>query len=222
MGARLCPPRTSRSGRDNSEAPGGLRGVPCANPLRAGKPGSRPGGTPEEISRGQVRPSGRRPRKRCRLAPCPSGASKKQARDDECWRKSSGENAAKNFFDAPLGHGLFGFATGGRARCAGLPPANFLRGPSVTKNKAVITIFWSSARGQGRAKIPARRTSRSRLAAGDASDANGCPRGFGAAAAGPRRTQPRFSGRCLTRRGRCLVSRVPNTGRWFFLHELCR
>ena len=40
-------------------------------------PGSRPGGTPEEISRGQVRASGRRPRKPCRGAPCPSGASKK-------------------------------------------------------------------------------------------------------------------------------------------------
>ncbi len=36
-----------------------------------GTPGPRPGGTPEEISRGQVRLRGRRPRTPCRLAPCP-------------------------------------------------------------------------------------------------------------------------------------------------------
>ena len=50
-------------------------------------------------------------------------------------------DAAKNFFDAPLGHGPFGGATGGRARCADLPPANFLRGPSGTKSKALESIF---------------------------------------------------------------------------------
>ena len=50
-------------------------------------------------------------------------------------------DAAKNFFDAPLGHGPFGGVTGGRARCAGLPPANFLRGPSGTKSKAAATIL---------------------------------------------------------------------------------
>ena len=36
-----------------------------------------PGGTPQEISRGQVRASGRRPRKPSREARCPSGASEK-------------------------------------------------------------------------------------------------------------------------------------------------
>ena len=51
------------------------------------------------------------------------------------------------------------------------------------------------------ARLCARSTSRSRLATGDASDSNGCRRGFGAAAAGPRRTQPRslgcgFAARC--------------------------
>ena len=40
----------------------------------------------------------------------------------------------------------------------------------------------------------ARRTSRSRLTAGDGSDSSGCVRRFGAAAAGPRRTQPRSLG----------------------------
>ena len=49
--------------------------------------------------------------------------------------------ASKNFFDAPLGHGPFGGATGGRARCADLPPANFLRGPSGTKSGAFVTII---------------------------------------------------------------------------------
>ena len=154
---------------------------------------------PEEISRGQVRPSGRRPRKRGWLAPCPNGASKKMGRSGEWWRAFHGENAAKDFFDAPPGHGRFGRATGGHARCACLPPANLLRSPSGTKNKALATVFWSSARGQGRARILARRTSRSRLAAGDASDVSGCPRGFGAAAVGPRRTQPRSSGGALPR-----------------------
>ena len=43
------------------------------------RPVSRPGGTPQEISRGQVRASGRRPRNHPEVAPCPSGASKKWA-----------------------------------------------------------------------------------------------------------------------------------------------
>ena len=42
-------------------------------------PVSRPGGTPQEISRGQVRASGRSPRNHPEVAPCPSGASKKKA-----------------------------------------------------------------------------------------------------------------------------------------------
>ena len=41
------------------------------------------------------------------------------------------------------------------------------------------------------ARLCARRTNRSRLAERGALDSNGCRRGFGAAAAGPRRTQPR-------------------------------
>ena len=44
------------------------------------------------------------------------------------------------------------------------------------------------------ARLCARSTSRSRLAARGASDFHGCPRRFGAAAAGPRRTQPRSVG----------------------------
>ena len=67
------------------------------------------------------------------------------------------EDAAKNFFDAPLGHGPFGGATGGRSRCAGLPPANFLRGPSGTKSEALATILWSSAGGHGSTEILAGR-----------------------------------------------------------------
>ncbi|GDY23566.1 hypothetical protein LBMAG56_49130 [Verrucomicrobiota bacterium] len=101
---------------------------------------SRPGGTPEEISRGQVRLSGRCPRKPRRVAPCPTGASKKMARGDDGWRKCCGDTADKNFFDAPLGHGPFGGATGGRARCAGLPPANILRSPSGTRNQPAPAV----------------------------------------------------------------------------------
>ena len=44
------------------------------------------------------------------------------------------------------------------------------------------------------ARLCARSTSRSGLAARNASKSNGCVRGFGAAAAGPRRTQPRSVG----------------------------
>ena len=44
------------------------------------------------------------------------------------------------------------------------------------------------------ARLGAHRTSRSRLDRWDAADCNGCVRGFGAAAAGPRRTQPRSFG----------------------------
>ena len=44
------------------------------------------------------------------------------------------------------------------------------------------------------ARLGARSTSRSGLPAWDASDSNGCLRGFGAAAAGPRRTQQRSLG----------------------------
>ena len=63
-----------------------------------------------------------------------------------------GDAAAKNFFDAPLGHGPFGGITGGRARGAGLPPANFLRGPSGTRSKAWATILQISAGGPAAAK----------------------------------------------------------------------
>ena len=53
-----------------------------------------------------------------------------------------GGRRQKNFFDAPLGPGGFGGETGGRARCAGLPPANFLRSPSGTKSKVSDFMEW--------------------------------------------------------------------------------
>ena len=71
------------------------------------------------------------------------------ARADEGWRRCSGAAATKNFFDAPLGHGPFGVATGAAPAGAGLPPANFLRGSSGTNSKAVATLLWWSAGGQG-------------------------------------------------------------------------
>ncbi len=148
-GARPVPGRSAWGGEGTEEYSGDLR---TAYAYRAGTLGSRPGGTPEEISRGQVRPSGRRPRNRCRVAPCPNGASKKMARGGDWWRKCYGEDAAKNFFDAPLGHGPLGGATGGHARCAGLPPANFLRSPSGTKSNALATSLWSADGDQGSAK----------------------------------------------------------------------
>ena len=44
------------------------------------------------------------------------------ARGGECWPKRCGAGDAKHFSDAPLGHGPFGVATGGRARWRGLAP----------------------------------------------------------------------------------------------------
>ena len=57
------------------------------------------------------------------------------------------------FFDAPLGHGPFGGPTGGRARCAGLPPANFLRGPSGTRTNRAGQTSWVPIASGGTAKI---------------------------------------------------------------------
>ncbi len=148
-GAR--PSRSQRAGGTGATAFSEARRTAYA--VRAGTPDSRPGGTPEEISRGQGRPSGRRPRILCLVTPCPNGASKKMAWGDAWWRKCCGENAAKDFFDAPLGHDFFEGATGGRARSADLPPANFLRSPSGTKSKAMATILRPSAVGQGSGKI---------------------------------------------------------------------
>ncbi len=64
------------------------------------------------------------------------------------------------------------------------------RRPTATaapKSPRAVRIF----RG---ARLCARSTSRSGLAARNASKSHGCGRGFGAAAAGPRRTQPRSAG----------------------------
>ncbi len=79
-GARRVPGRSAWDAKGAVESSDDLLAA-CALPTRT--PSSRPGGTPEEISRGQVRPSGRRPRKRRGFDPCPSGASKKMARGDE-------------------------------------------------------------------------------------------------------------------------------------------
>ena len=42
QGARLCPPRTSRSGPKFSEAPSGIREVPCDQPAAVGAPRTQP------------------------------------------------------------------------------------------------------------------------------------------------------------------------------------
>ena len=44
------------------------------------------------------------------------------ARGVKWWRKCPGADDAKNFSEAPLGHGWFGVATGGCARWRGLAP----------------------------------------------------------------------------------------------------
>ncbi len=128
-----------------------------------------PGGTPEEISRGQVRARGRRPRNPCRGSPCPSGASKK-------WREMLADPWRPALSGATSGDGdAAGRATPktspmprwGMARSAwepgaapagtGLPPANFLRRPSGAKDQASATIFRLPRRCQCNGKILAGR-----------------------------------------------------------------
>ncbi len=77
-------------------------------------------------------------------------------------------------------------ARGISCACAGVEPlrAGTACAPKVSR----------AARISPGARLCARRTNRSTLAAGDASESYGCLRGFGAAAAGPRRTQPRSLG----------------------------
>ena len=93
----------------------------------------RPGGTPQEISRGQARTAGAAPRFARPNVPCPSGASKKflATFSPQFFRHRSSPQAF--FFDAPLGHGArwLGFR-GRRPLGRTCPPANFLRRPSGT------------------------------------------------------------------------------------------
>ena len=100
---------------------------------------SRPGGTPTEISRGQVRASGRSPRKPCEVSPCPGGASKKNTRNLIWYRGGDQRDVfvprgAKSFSDAPQGHARSNPPPGAAPAGADLPPANLLRRPSGTKN----------------------------------------------------------------------------------------
>ena len=165
-------------------------------------PGFRPGGTPEEISRGQVRPCGRRPRKPCRAAPRPSGASKK-------WPVMPNDHQRPGLLEAKGGGGdgvvlatpktspmpRWGMARsawqlGAAPAGAGLPPANFLRRPSGTKSQASATFLRWSARCQRSGESLARHVDFSWSAAVCAehqpqqvgtmgrSDSNGCQRGF--------------------------------------------
>ena len=131
--------RAARGGRGSelrvrrAESGRGNWGKGIGRGRRAG--GCRPGGTPEEISRGQVRGSGRRPRKRSRESRCPGGASKKKARSDECWGKSCGADAAKTSSMPRWGVARSAVQPGAAPARAGLPPAKFLRRPSGTRRR---------------------------------------------------------------------------------------
>ncbi len=203
-GARPVPGRSAWDAKGAVESSDDLLAA-CA--LRARTPGSRPGGTPEEISRGQVRTSGRRPRKRCRLDPCPNGASKKMARGDEGGRKCCGDTPQKTSSMPRWGMARSAAQPGAapaartcpRLISCGVPPGRraerwrrFFEGRLVTRAAAKSL---SAARIFPGERLCARSISRRRFAARDVSDFSGCWRGFGAAAAGPRRTQPRSVGR---------------------------
>ena len=85
------------------------------------------GGAPQEISRGQVRTSGRGPRRRLVLTPLP--------------RRGAGGNPLRDFSDAPPGQSLWvpvdrGLRSAGRV----LPPANFLRCPPGRTRKIQLHL----------------------------------------------------------------------------------
>ena len=158
--------RAAKRQPNELETPFPRRRLPLVS---AWPPGSCPGGTPEEISRGQVRARGRRPRKPCRVASCPSGASKKWPgmRADHWW--SDRPEATRGGGDAagratpttsPMprwGRTGSAWQPGAAPADAGLPPANFLRCPSGTKRQAAATILRWSAGCQRNGKIRASR-----------------------------------------------------------------
>ena len=80
----------------------------------------------------------------------------------------------------------------------GVPPGPKARRPRQFSGGLMIGSATAKSSRAARifpgARLCARRTSRSGLAPGDASDSNGHLRGFWAAAAGPRRTRPRSLG----------------------------
>ena len=211
-GARPVPGRSACVGTRAVDYSDDLR---AGYALRAGTPGSGPRGTPEEISRGQVRPSGRRPRKPCRVAPCPNGASKKKAQGDECWRNGCGGTPPKKFLRCPAGAGSVRRRNPGAAPAAracprliscGVPPGRrakpwrlfFGRRPATgqrenprgTRGLCGVVIPRGRAAPQGARLCPSR-TSRSGPASSEA------PVGIGGvpcdqpAAAGAPRTRPR-------------------------------
>ena len=181
-------------------------------------PGSRPGGTPEEVSRGQDRASGRRPRKPCRVVSCPSGASKnwpgtlanrrgllgprrrataetlRGGRCQKLLRCPAGARPVRhgNRGPRPLARACprlisSGVPLGLRARRRRQFSGGLLATGAMAKSSCRARIFPGS-------RLGARCIRRSELAPWDAADSNGGLRGFGAAAAGPRRTQPRSLG----------------------------
>ena len=131
-----------------------------------GRRAARPGGTPQEISRGQVRASARSPRKHRKESPCPSGASQKKGRGlrdsaavsrSPHWFPTHGEapnrqraarcNGAREVSPMPRwGMARMTAQPGAASAGAALPPANFLRRPSGTGNRAL------RGKGYGRAQ----------------------------------------------------------------------
>ncbi len=159
-----------------------------------GRPVPVPEGRRRRLAGGKSVPADAAPGFRAASVCAPTGHRRKWPEATSGGENTAGRTPPKNFFDAPLGHGPFGGATGGRARWAGLPPANFLRSPSGTKRLALATILWSSAGGQGSGEILARREAFSRSAAVNAEHQ---PEQVGRRGRlGFQRVPPRFRGRC--------------------------
>ena len=112
----------------------------------------------------------------------------RSVRGDERWRDVTGSAPPKTSSMPRWGMARSAGQPGAAPAGAGLPPANFLRGPSGTKSKALATILWWSAGGQGSGKILARRE--------DFFPERGCVRGAPAAAGWPQGTPLIPNGAC--------------------------
>ncbi len=172
-GARLCPPRTSRSGPETSDAPVGIGGVPCGQPAAAGAPctqprsgenprsprlfcrcpapgrrtkncrqrfAPRPGGTPQEISRGQARAAGAAPGWAAKRAMPQRGIEEVF---DGIFTAAFPPPlvATGHFLRCPAGARSHAARSPGAASAgADLPPANLLRRPSGTRTAADLSL----------------------------------------------------------------------------------
>ena len=179
-----------------------------------GRPVPVPEGCRRRLAGGKSAPADAAPGKRWEWLRAPAGHRRNGQRcgviagDLICTRRQVVEETAgwattKNSPMPRWGMPHWTWQPGAAPAVAGLPPANFLRCPSGTKHQASETFLRWAYGCQGNVKPPAAREDSSRSAAVCAEHQpqpvgrmtrlgfRRVPAGFGAAAAGPPRTQPR-------------------------------